>query len=141
MEALAYVHAARLHVLITLQIMTLLPRIPLLDRTASSFYTTLPYIGVRSWVAYARFEVRNGKLDRSQTGVAEYRMESPDYTTLGTGTSLPSDVASRLGETWRGLCPARAETIRSTACTSVTVLSSFTQICSNLVLCSPRGYP
>jgi hypothetical protein len=63
-----------------LQIMTRLPRIPLLDRTASFFYTTLPYIGVRSWVAYALFEVRNGKLDRSQTGVGEYRMESPDYT-------------------------------------------------------------
>ena len=63
-----------------LQIMTRLPRIPLLDRTASFFYTTLPYIGVRSWVAYALFEVRNGKLARSQTGVGEYRMESPDYT-------------------------------------------------------------
>jgi hypothetical protein len=63
-----------------LQIMTRLPRIPLLDRTASFFYTTLPYIGVRSWVAYALFEVRNGKLYRSQTGVGEYRMESPDYT-------------------------------------------------------------
>ena len=63
-----------------LQIMTQLPRIPLLDRKARFFYTALPYIGVRSWVAYARFEVRNGKLDRSQTGVGEYRMESPDYT-------------------------------------------------------------
>jgi hypothetical protein len=63
-----------------LQIMTRLPRIPLLDRTASFFYTTLPYIGVRSWVVYAQFDVRNGKLDRSHTGVGEYRMESPDYT-------------------------------------------------------------
>jgi hypothetical protein len=61
-----------------LWIMTRLPRIPLLDRTTQFFYTTLPYIGVRSWVAYARFEVRNGKLDRSQTGVEELRMESPD---------------------------------------------------------------
>jgi hypothetical protein len=58
--------------------MTRLPRVPLLDRTTQFFYTTLPYIGVRSWVAYARFEVRNGKLDRSQTGVEELRMESPD---------------------------------------------------------------
>src|ERR1022692_2536421 len=33
-----------------LQIMTRLPRIPLLDRKATFFYTTLPYIGVRSWV-------------------------------------------------------------------------------------------
>ena len=61
-----------------LWIMTRLPRIPLLDRTTQFFYTTLPYIGVRSWVAYARFEVRNGKLDRSQTGVEELRMGSPD---------------------------------------------------------------
>ena len=63
-----------------LQIMTRLPRIPLLDRTASFFYTTLPYIGVRSWGAFALFEVRNGKLVRSESGVEEYRMESPDYT-------------------------------------------------------------
>ena len=48
------------------------------SHTAQFFYTTLPYIGVRSWVAYARFEVRNGKLDRSQTGVGEYRMEKLD---------------------------------------------------------------
>jgi len=62
-----------------LQIMTRLPRIPLLDRTASFFYTTLPYIGVRSWVVSALFDVRNGKLDRSRTGVGEYRMERIDY--------------------------------------------------------------
>ena len=42
-----------------LQIMTRLPRIPLLDRTATFFYTTLPYLGVRSWIVYAQFEVRN----------------------------------------------------------------------------------
>jgi hypothetical protein len=83
-----------------LQIMTRLPRIPLLDRKARFFYTTLPYIGVRSWVAYALFEVRNGKLDRSQTGVGEYRMESPDYTgyrhlaPLGYGVETRRDVAS-----------------------------------------------
>jgi hypothetical protein len=83
-----------------LQIMTRLPRIPLLDRTARFFYTTLPYIGVRSWVASAWFEVRNGKLDRSQAGVGEYRMESPDYTgyrhlaPLGYGVETRRDVAS-----------------------------------------------
>jgi hypothetical protein len=84
----------------SLQIMTRLPRIPLLDRTASFFYTTLPYIGVRSWVAFAWFDVRNGKLDRSQTGVGEYRMESPVYTgyrhlaPLGYGVETRRDVAS-----------------------------------------------
>jgi hypothetical protein len=76
--------------------MTRLPRIPLLDRTASFFYTTLPYIGVRSWVAYALFEVRNGKLDRSQTGVAEYRMEGPDYTGFRHFAPLGYQV-----DTWR----------------------------------------
>jgi len=62
-----------------LQIMTRLPRIPLLDRKARFFYTTLPYIGVRSWVVSALFDVRNGKLDSSHTGVGEYRMEHVDY--------------------------------------------------------------
>lgn len=61
-----------------LWIMTRLPRIPLLDRTATFFYTTLPYLGVRSWVVYAQLEVRSGKLDRSATGVGEYRMERFD---------------------------------------------------------------
>ncbi len=83
-----------------LQIMTRLPRIPLLDGKARFFYTALPYIGVRSWVADAWFEVRNGKLDRSQAGVGEYRMESPDYTgyrhlaPLGYGVETRRDVAS-----------------------------------------------
>ena len=62
-----------------LQIMTRLPRIPLLDGKARFFYRVLPYIGVRSWVVYALFEVRNGKLDRSHTGVGEYMMERVDY--------------------------------------------------------------
>ena len=61
-----------------LQIMTRLPRIPLLDRKATFFYTTLPYIGVRSWVLVAIFEVRNGKLERSETGIGEYKMERLD---------------------------------------------------------------
>jgi hypothetical protein len=61
-----------------LQIMTRLPRIPLLDRKATFFYTTLPYVGVRSWSVTAIFEVLNGKLERSQAGVGEYRMERLD---------------------------------------------------------------
>jgi hypothetical protein len=38
-------------------------------------YDALPYIGVRSWVVTAIFEVRNGKLQRSQTAAWEIRME------------------------------------------------------------------
>lgn len=83
-----------------LQIMTALPRIPLLDRTARFFYTTLPYIGVRSWVVYAQFDVRNGKLERSQSGVWEIRMERLDsggYRHLvprGYGVETRRDAAS-----------------------------------------------
>lgn len=54
------------------------PRIPLLDKNAEFFYTTLPYIGVRSWALGAIFEVRNGKLERSSTAVSELRMERLD---------------------------------------------------------------
>jgi hypothetical protein len=53
-------------------------RTPLLDRMAEFFYTNLPYVGVRSWVLYARLEVRNGKLDRSYTAVSELKMERFD---------------------------------------------------------------
>jgi hypothetical protein len=45
---------------------------------AEAFYYTLPYIGVRSWILYARFEIRNGKLDRSLTSVQELRIEGTD---------------------------------------------------------------
>jgi hypothetical protein len=58
--------------------MTRRPRIPLIGRTADLFYTTLPYIGVRSWDAYAQFEVRNGELYTSKTGVGDIRMERLD---------------------------------------------------------------
>ncbi|HVN20344.1 MAG TPA: hypothetical protein VMU05_16275 [Dongiaceae bacterium] len=61
-----------------LQIMTALPRIPILDRTAQFLYTSLPYIGVRSWIATAFIRVRNGKLVSSQAGVLEFRMERFD---------------------------------------------------------------
>jgi hypothetical protein len=83
-----------------LQIMTQLPRIPLIDRKARFFYTTLPYIGVRSWVVGAQFEVRDGKLYMSSTGVWEYRMERVDYNDyrqlvpLGYGVETRRDAAS-----------------------------------------------
>lgn len=62
-----------------LQIMTQLPRIPLLGRKAIFLYTTLPYIGLRSWIVYAQFDVRDGQLDKSGASVWEYRMERVDY--------------------------------------------------------------
>jgi hypothetical protein len=60
-----------------LWIMTPLARLPfpLQERTAKFLYSALPYIGVRSWVLYARFEVRNGELDRSLTAVSEFRVD------------------------------------------------------------------
>jgi hypothetical protein len=83
-----------------LQIMTQLPRIPLLGRKAIFLYTTLPYIGVRSWIVYAQFDVRDGKLDKSGAGVWEYRMERVDYNAyrqlipLGYGVVTQRDAAS-----------------------------------------------
>lgn len=53
-------------------------RTQLLNRMAEFFYTNLPYVGVRSWVLYAKFEVRNGKLDRSYAAVSELKMERFD---------------------------------------------------------------
>lgn len=54
---------------------------PIQERTVEFLYSALPYIGVRSWVYYAWFVVRNGKLERSQTGVAEFRIDrlEPGY--------------------------------------------------------------
>jgi hypothetical protein len=81
-----------------LQIMTRLPRIPLLGRKAIFLYTTLPYIGIRSWVATALFEVRNGKLERSETGVGEFKMERRDsrreLVPLGYEVRTRRDAAS-----------------------------------------------
>jgi hypothetical protein len=79
-----------------LQIMTRLLRIPLIGRTAEFFYTTLPYIGVRSWGAYAQFEVRNGKLYRSTTGAGEIRMERLDSSKYRREVFLGYEV-----QTWR----------------------------------------
>ena len=78
-----------------LWIMTRLPRIPLLDRKARFFYTTLPYIGVRSWGVGAIFEVRNGKLDRSQTAVSELRMERIDSSGYRYMVPLGYEVETR----------------------------------------------
>jgi hypothetical protein len=60
-----------------LWIMTRLARLPfpIQERTEEFLYSTLPYIGVRSWALYARFEVKNGKLDRSLTAVSELRID------------------------------------------------------------------
>lgn len=83
-----------------LQIMTRLLRIPLQGRKAIFLYTTLPYIGIRSWVVGAEFEVRDGKLYASSTGVWEYRMERVDYNAyrqlipLGYGVGTRRDAAS-----------------------------------------------
>jgi len=83
-----------------LQIMTRLPRLPLQGRKAIFFYTTLPYIGIRSWVFGAEFKIQNGKLYTSSTGAWEYRMERIDSSgyrylvPLGYGIETRRDAAS-----------------------------------------------
>jgi hypothetical protein len=82
-----------------LQIMSQLPRIPLLGRKAIFLYTILPYIGVRSWVVRASFEVREGKPYMSGMGVWEYRMERVNWSVywlvpLGYGVETQRDAAS-----------------------------------------------
>lgn len=54
---------------------------PLEKRTSELLYSALPYIGVRTWGLGAMFVVRNGKLERSQTFIAENRIDrlEPDY--------------------------------------------------------------
>ena len=83
-----------------LQIMTQLPRIPLLGRKAVFLYTTLPYIGLRSWIVYAQFDVRDGKLDKGGAVVWEYRMVRvhynayPQFIPLGYAVETQRDAAS-----------------------------------------------
>lgn len=48
---------------------------PLQERTIEFLYSALPYVGVRTWVLSALFEVRGGKLERSETSVAEFRID------------------------------------------------------------------
>lgn len=95
-----------------LHIMTLLPRIPLQGRKAIFLYTALPYVGIRSWGVGAEFEVRDGKLYGSSTGVFEYRMEHVDYNAyrqlipleygVGTRRDAASDVYSSPAACWPG---------------------------------------
>lgn len=83
-----------------LQIMSQLPRIPLLGRKAIFLYTILPYIGVRSWFVRAGFEVRDGKLYMSGMSVWEYRMQLvnwssyPHLVPLTYGVGTQRDAAS-----------------------------------------------
>jgi hypothetical protein len=99
-----------------LQIMTRLPRIPLIGRTADLFYTTLPYVGVRSWGAYAQFEVRNGELYASKTGVREIRMEKLDSSKYRHEVFLGYEV-----QTWHeSVDPVPSVPSRTTSCVSAT---------------------
>jgi hypothetical protein len=82
-----------------LQIMSRVPHIPLPDRMAVFYYATLPHIGLRWWVVYAQFEVRDGKLDRSGAGVWDNRLERVDHDAyrqraLGYGVMTQRDAAS-----------------------------------------------
>jgi hypothetical protein len=52
-----------------------LARLPLRERTAAFLYATLPYVGIRPWVLFAMFDVRNGTLKRSMTAVEEIRID------------------------------------------------------------------
>lgn len=56
---------------------TRLARLPfwLQEKTTESLYSALPYFGVRTWGLGAIFVVRNGKLERSQTIISEYRID------------------------------------------------------------------
>ena len=48
-------------------------RLPLEPSTAELLYSTLPYFGIRPWVVYSRFEVKDGKLLTSVTQVGQLR--------------------------------------------------------------------
>jgi hypothetical protein len=82
-----------------LQIMSRVPHISLPDKMAILYYATLPYIGIRWWVVYAQFDVRDGKLDRSDAGVWEHRLERVDHgayrqLAFGYGVGTQRDAAS-----------------------------------------------
>jgi hypothetical protein len=57
------------------------PPFPVEKRTVEVLYSALPYIGVHTWGLGAMFVVRNGKLEGSQTFIAENRIDrlEPDY--------------------------------------------------------------
>ena len=48
-------------------------QLPLKPPTWELFYSTLPYFGVRPWVVYSQFEVKDGKLSSSVTKVGQLR--------------------------------------------------------------------
>jgi hypothetical protein len=48
---------------------------PIQERTENFLYSTLPYIGVRTWGLGAIFEVRKGKLERSEISVSDFRID------------------------------------------------------------------
>jgi len=82
-----------------LQIMSRVPHIPLPDRMAILYYATLPYIGIRWWVVNAQFDVRDGKLDRSDAEVWDLRLERVDHDgyrqlAFGYGVGTQRDAAS-----------------------------------------------
>jgi hypothetical protein len=52
-----------------------LARLPLQVRAEELFYSTLPYLGVRTWALGAIFEVRKGKLERSVMWVLDFRID------------------------------------------------------------------
>jgi hypothetical protein len=52
-----------------------LARLPLQGRTEELFYSTLPYLGVRTWGLGAIFGVRKGELERSVMGVSDFRID------------------------------------------------------------------
>jgi hypothetical protein len=85
-----------------LWITTGLPRIQrsgaagFLGDKALFLYDALPYVGVRSRVVTALFEVRNGKLQRSETGAWEIRMERLDTREYKSTVPYGYEV-----ETWR----------------------------------------
>ncbi len=78
--------------------MSRVPHIPLPGRMAIFYYVTLPYIGLRWWVVYAEFEVRDGKLDSSDAGVWDNRIawdhDAYHQMALGYGVMTQRDAAS-----------------------------------------------
>lgn len=81
-----------------LQIMSRVPHIPLPGRIAVFYYATLPYIGLRWWVVNAQFDVRDGKLDRSDAEVWDLRLERDHdgykQQAFGYGVGTQRDAAS-----------------------------------------------
>jgi hypothetical protein len=108
---------------------------PLQERTIEFLYSALPYIGVRTWVLSALFEVRSGKLERSETSVAEFgidRLESGyplRLIPLGCEVeTVLSESACRRGH-HQGVFLSHGHPVK------------FLQKCFTLASCRPRGHP